>query len=244
MAGPGPGRPSLTHERRAMRAGAGAVAGIDEVGRGALAGPVTVGIVLVTGTTPTAPTGLRDSKELTAPQREALAPRIRRWAAACAVAHAWPQEIDDLGLTAALRLAAGRARAALGAEPAHYLLDGSHNYLGVPAVTTRVKADRDCSSVAAASVLAKVARDQLMRELADGDDPYDWRNNKGYSAPGHLTGLLRHGPTVLHRLSWRLPGVTSEALDALDPRRLRTWRHFAQGEQLVLLPGDDASCPV
>lgn len=239
--------PSLLRERRLMRAGAGSVVGVDEVGRGALAGPVSVGAVLVLPDTGTAPAGVRDSKELPAAERERLAPRIRGWAPASAVGHADPVEIDTLGILAALRLAAVRALRQLGQSIGAVLLDGSHDWLGggegwLPefpgaSVSTRVKADRDCSAVAAASVLAKVARDGLMAELGDLHPAYRWQSNRGYAAPEHLAALAAAGPCRLHRLSWQLPGVALGELDRIDPSRLRTWRRFEQGEQLLLLPG-------
>ena len=216
------------------------------MGRGSLAGPVTVGAVMVLPGTPTAPTGVRDSKDLTPSQRERLEPRIRQWAPAFGVGHASPVEIDTVGLMSALRLAAVRALLQLGRPVREILLDGSHDWLscgdsgmaeyaGSGPVRTRVKADRDCASVAAASVLAKVERDRIMADLAGQDDRYGWRSNKGYAAPGHLTALAADGPSVLHRLSWQLPSVSVAALDILDPDHRRTWRRFADGEQLIML---------
>ena len=179
--------PSLREERRLLRDGHVQVAGMDEVGRGALAGPVTVGVVVVDAATGTAPPGVRDSKLLTPAAREAMAPRLRRWGVARAVGHAEPWEIDLIGIIAALRLAARRALTALPALPTCVLLDGSHDWLtpppqqdalfelhvpalpvpcppvpadaALPRVVTRVKADLRCAAVAAASVLAKVERD-------------------------------------------------------------------------------------
>lgn len=241
--------PSLLMERRLMRAGAASVVGLDEVGRGALAGPVSVGAVLVLPSTGTAPTGVRDSKELAPQQRQRLAPRLRRWAAASAVGHADVEEIDSLGIIAGLRLAAIRALRQLDHPVDVVLLDGNHDWLGTLAefprarVTTRVKADRACSSVAAASVLAKVARDALMAELGARHPQYQWSRNCGYAAPEHLEALSRHGPSALHRLSWQLPGVPLAALDALDPERRRTWRRFAPGRQLALLEPERSSTP-
>ena len=121
--------PTLREERVLLRSGHALVAGVDEVGRGALAGPVSVGVVVVDATTRTAPTGLRDSKLLTPAAREDLVPRLRRWAPAHAVGHAEPEEIDALGIIAALRLAGQRALAALGCAPSAVLLDGSHDWL-------------------------------------------------------------------------------------------------------------------
>jgi len=239
-----PARPSLALERRLLRGGASQVIGIDEVGRGSLAGPVTVGAAVVGATTPTAPKGLRDSKDLSAPRREALEPRIIRWAEASAVGHAGPAEIDVLGLTAALALAARRALDQLGVS-GHVILDGSHNWLDGSApgpVTMRVKADRHCSSVAAASVLAKVARDRIMCRLHGAGDRYDWAGNKGYAAPEHLAALATHGPSPDHRLSWQLPGVDAAALQRADPEGVRSRRRLEQGDQLVLIP-EPASVP-
>ena len=121
--------PTLREERLLLRSGHALVAGVDEVGRGALAGPVSVGVVVVDATTRSAPPGLRDSKLLTPAAREELVPKLRRWAPAHAVGHAEPEEIDALGIIAALRLAGQRALAALGCAPSAVLLDGSHDWL-------------------------------------------------------------------------------------------------------------------
>ena len=117
-----------------LRAGHRMVAAIDEVGRGALAGPVTVGVVVVDADTPSAPAGVRDSKLLTPEARAKIAPRLRRWAPMYAVGHASAQEIDRIGIIAALRLAACRALGSLPVQPDCALLDGSHNWLSIPAV--------------------------------------------------------------------------------------------------------------
>ncbi|MEJ5887758.1 ribonuclease HII [Pseudokineococcus marinus] len=193
------------------------MAGVDEVGRGALAGPVSVGVAVVDAATRTAPAGLRDSKLLAPEAREALAPRLRRWAPAHAVGHASAGEVDALGIVRALRLAGRRALEQLAVVPDVVLLDGSHDWLSTPVprggartdpwlVRTQVKADLRCAAVAAASVLAKTERDALLRDLGARDERYGWSGNKGYSAPDHLAALRRHGPCVQHRRSWRLPG--------------------------------------
>ncbi len=231
-------RPSLRAERALQRSGAHLLAGMDEVGRGALAGPVTVGVVVVDPACRSAPRGVRDSKLLTPAHRERLVPRIRRWALAYAVGHANPAEIDTIGIIAALRLAGTRALAALPVAPDLVLLDGSHDWLTppervgllayterddppatgapptTPAVTTMVKADLHCSSVAAASVLAKVERDALMVALGGQHPAYQWELNKGYAAPEHLAALQLLGPCDLHRRSWRLRGVVERGTDA------------------------------
>jgi ribonuclease HII len=215
--------PSLRLERRLLRErGLTSLACADEVGRGALCGPVTVGMVLVTEATRTAPQGVKDSKLLTPEQRLRLVPRIQQWATAYGVGHATPAEIDEFGIIAALRLAGHRALAELGAEPDAVLLDGHHDYLAppeqesllgppvvaerVPPVVTQVKGDMSCAGVAAASVLAKVARDEIMVRLADEHPDYGWAANKGYAAPEHVAALESLGPTTHHRTSWRLPG--------------------------------------
>ncbi len=124
--------PTLRTERALLRAGHRLVAGMDEVGRGALAGPVSVGVVVVNAGTRTAPSGVRDSKLLSPPARQALVPRLRRWTDAYAVGHAQPEEIDRFGIIAALRLAGHRALAELPELPDAVLLDGSHDWLTPP----------------------------------------------------------------------------------------------------------------
>lgn len=208
--------PSLRVERALLREGHTLLAAVDEVGRGALAGPASVGIVLVDAGVRTAPSGVRDSKLLTPAARRMLVPRIQRWALAYAVGHAGPDEVDRVGILGALRLAALRALAVLPAVPDLVLLDGNHDWLtdpmaaglfaaATPPVRTLVKADMSCSSVAAASVLAKVERDALMVALHDQHPEYGWALNKGYFAPEHVAALVSRGTTVHHRRSWRLP---------------------------------------
>src|SRR5450755_4616226 len=124
--------PTLREERRLLREGHLLVAGMDEVGRGALAGPVSVGVVVIDARVRAAPAGVRDSKLLTPSAREALVPKLRRWAVAYAVGHAEPAEIDQYGIIAALRLAGRRALASLPQLPGCVLLDGSHDWLSPP----------------------------------------------------------------------------------------------------------------
>jgi ribonuclease HII len=217
-------KPSLRVERALQREGHRVLAGMDEVGRGALAGPVTVGVVLIDETCRSAPTGVKDSKLLTPTARVAMVPRIRRWCLGYAVGHASPAEIDEVGIIAALRMAGCRALAAVEIRPDLVILDGNHDWLtapeevglfafagerapAVPPVTTMIKADLKCSSVAAASVLAKVERDAIMTAHAPDHPVYGWDVNKGYAAPEHMAALELHGASVLHRRSWRLPGV-------------------------------------
>jgi ribonuclease HII len=222
-------KPSLRVERALQRDGHRVLAGMDEVGRGALAGPVSVGVVVIDETCRSAPVGVKDSKLLTPLARGRMVRPIQRWARAHAVGHSSPAEIDEIGIMGGLRLAGMRALASIaaaGVVPDLVILDGNHDWLtppdelgllafahegapSVPPVTTMIKADMKCSSVAAASVIAKVERDGLMVAL-DADHPaYGWAVNKGYAAPEHMLALEAHGPCVLHRRSWRLPGMPS-----------------------------------
>ncbi|UZN04835.1 ribonuclease HII [Cellulomonas sp. S1-8] len=223
--------PHLRHERALLRTGLRYVAGMDEVGRGSLAGPVSVGVVVVDVATRSAPRGVADSKLLRPAAREALLPALGRWGVARAVGHASADEIDERGIVASLRLAGTRALLAVLAVVDRVdavVLDGSHDWLTPPApdlfgtqddlfspprdlprpaVHLKVKADRSCASVAAASVLAKCERDALMVRHAASHPQYRWDENKGYAAPEHLAALRVHGPSPLHRRSWRLPGL-------------------------------------
>jgi len=199
----------LRRERALLAAGARTVAGVDEVGRGALAGPVSVGAVVVAASTPPAPRGLADSKQLPPPVREALVAPLRSWALAWGVGHASAEEIDRFGLTRALRFAGQRALAAATGgdiEIDVVLLDGSFDWLSPlqSRVITEVKADGRCSSVAAASVLAKVERDAALVELAATYPHYGFDRHKGYAVPDHLAALRTHGACPVHRQTWRL----------------------------------------
>jgi ribonuclease HII len=191
----------------------GILAAVDEVGRGALAGPVAVGVVIIDASVGPAPSGMRDSKEVSVGARQRLNPLVRRWARHSAVGMASAPEIDALGIVSALTLAGVRAINALGVRPHVVLLDGSHDWLSraMPGtrVMTRVKADSTCAAVAAASIIAKVTRDAHMVALADAYPDYDWQHNMGYAAPIHVAALGKLGPSPVHRLSWRLPGIST-----------------------------------
>ena len=192
---------------------------MDEVGRGALAGPVSVGVVVIDEATRTVPQGVKDSKLLSQAARERMVPKVQRWAVDHAVGHASAAEIDELGIMACLRLAGTRALARLTVVPDLVILDGNHDWLTDPAreglfgllgdepstppVMTMIKADMKCSSVAAASVLAKVERDTMITEYGETYPVYGWAGNKGYSAPDHLAALDAHGTCEFHRRSWR-----------------------------------------
>lgn len=199
------------------------VAGMDEVGRGALAGPVVVGVCAAwlpaAGEVP----AVRDSKALTDRRRRALVPEIQAWAAAVALGEAGPAEIDALGISAALGLAGRRAWAAVcaavGEEPVALVLDGRDDWLtrsdpdAGPAPAPRplpptprmlVRAEDRCATVAAASIVAKVARDDTMLALHASHPVYGWAGNKGYGAAAHRAAILEHGAGEQHRRSWNL----------------------------------------
>lgn len=234
--------PDLSVERALVSPGA-LLACVDEVGRGSLAGPVSVGLVIIDPHAGDAPVGIRDSKDLSAHARQALIAAIEDWVVAGAVGHASAEEIDAHGIVPALRLAGHRAwtaaLAALAASaagdasaaavengrpsaPSAILLDGSHDWFTpqlldalthapdddlaevTAPVTTRVKADRDCAGVGAASVLAKVERDAIMDAL-DRDHPgFGWAQNKGYGTAAHKEAIQTMGAGVYHRRTWHL----------------------------------------
>ncbi|MGH9024707.1 MAG: ribonuclease HII [Acidimicrobiia bacterium] len=199
---PGP-TPTLRLERRCWQSGERIVCGIDEVGRGAWAGPATVAAVVPP---PAHLPGVRDSKILTREQRDVAATSVREWACAVGVGHASAYECDELGMTAALRAAGRRALAQLAAqgfEPDRVILDGNHDYLNLGArVTTVIKGDARSLAVAAASCVAKVTRDCLMIEESEHYPPYAFESNVGYPAPIHKSALRGYGPSAIHRRSW------------------------------------------
>ncbi|KAA8816934.1 ribonuclease HII [Bifidobacterium rousetti] len=236
--------PTLDLERDLAARGYDLICGFDEVGRGALAGPVMVGCAAIwardlggdAGGPLEVPAGVADSKLLTEHRREAIYDELTDWAAAYAVGSASNAEIDEWGITYALGVAALRALAeverklglgdsATGAASPHpvrvgAILDGPSDYITkaldtfdapevpIPArVTTKVKGDRHCAVVATAAVIAKVTRDHLMVELAESDpkyESYEWEHNKGYGTQAHRDAIAQHGPSDLHRLSWKL----------------------------------------
>ena len=200
--------PTLDVERQLFAAGARVVVGIDEVGRGAIAGPVTIGAVAIDASHTSFPEGLADSKLLTPKRREAMDPLVRRWALAHATGSATAEDIDRIGIVSALGLAASRALAALGVTPDVLIIDGNTPFLveepDGPRIIMRIKADQDCASVAAASVIAKVERDALMTRLHVEHPQYGWEGNKGYGAAVHTDAIRTHGVTVYHRTSWNL----------------------------------------
>ena len=211
--------PSLDSERRIFERGNRFVIGIDEVGRGAIAGPVAVGVSLIDKTNPALeawPEKLQDSKLMTPKSRSEIASPLIEWVSSYAVGFSSNKEIDELGISEALRLAAGSAldelfkdaktRKRIAEDGAVILLDGSQNWLGKVSygldVQVQVKADTNCVSVAAAAVLAKVNRDSLMQELDTQNPGYGLAGHKGYASAAHIAALRALGPTDIHRVTW------------------------------------------
>ncbi len=207
--------PHLRYERSLWKSGLGCVGGIDEAGRGALAGPVAAAVVILppdaslsrrVGAAQTL-RGVRDSKQMTPLQRKAWAPRIQEIALAWGVGFASAGEIDSLGILPATKLAVTRALDSLSLAPDYLITD----YLLLPNCplpqTALVKGDRRSLTVAAASVLAKTARDALMREF-DGEYPgYGYARHKGYGTPQHQEAIRRMGLCEIHRKSFAIHTV-------------------------------------
>lgn len=199
-----PDAPNFSFEAELWSAGFRYVAGVDEAGRGALAGPVSAGAILF----PPDPAledvlaGVRDSKQMTPEEREAWAARLPGLALAYAVGFASAQEIDYFGIVPATCLAVDRALAGLQLPPQHILVD----YMTLPACplpqTPLVKGDSRSLSIAAASILAKTARDELLRQLDREYPGYGFARNKGYATAFHRDAIRRLGPSSIHRLTF------------------------------------------
>ncbi|MDP2010594.1 MAG: ribonuclease HII [Phenylobacterium sp.] len=182
------------------RACPGPVCGVDEAGRGPWAGPVSAGAVILNPRK--IPKGLNDSKKLTAKQREGLELEIKDKAVAWGVGFASVEEIAELNILHAAGLAMCRAIGELSVEPAFALVDGNYRFKLPCPIKTVIKGDAISSSIAAASILAKVARDRLMQEM-DGLYPgYGFAAHKGYHAPIHVEALRTLGPCEIHRMGW------------------------------------------
>lgn len=176
------------------------VVGVDEVGRGALAGPVTAAAVVLS--VDTRVEGLNDSKKLAPAARVRIAVRVQEQAIAWSIAHAQPEEIDAVGIAPATRLAWRRALESLGCEFDHVLVDGNDGKGLGSRVTTVIGGDARVACIAAASVIAKVARDTMMAESASTYPGYGFERNKGYGAADHLERLRTAGPCAIHRRSF------------------------------------------
>jgi ribonuclease HII len=235
--------PDLRYERRLRSQGFDVVAGLDEVGRGAWAGPLTVGVAVVRPRVQmrSMPAWLRDSKMLSEARREDIFDAVGAWCQAWGIGHASPAECDEWGMTEALRVAARRALAQLGTQPDALLVDGPVDLLRHPQdpypaeVRPVVDGDAKCASVAAASVLAKVVRDRLMREQADHYPAYAFERNKGYPSPVHKTALRGYGPSAIHRRTWAFVGNLPWCG---DPRRRRCATSSDDGGDFGEMTGD------
>jgi ribonuclease HII len=196
--------PSLKAEQALWAQGHRYVVGIDEVGRGSWAGPLAIGAVIVEAAG--RPKGIRDSKMLSERERERLFDRVASWVQHWSVGIVSHEECDAIGMSAAQKLAARRAIETLGVEPDQVLVDGSWDFVSEivgPGKTQRlIKGDATCVSIAAASVLAKVTRDRMMRAEDEHFPMYNFAENKGYPCPRHKMALQAHGPSAIHRRSW------------------------------------------
>lgn len=193
--------PDMSFEEAARARGFGLIAGVDEVGRGPLAGPVTAAAVILDPAR--VPEGLADSKQLTEKRRNALYDEIFA-VATVSIAHASVEEIDRINILRASHLAMERAVAGLALAPEHLLIDGNMIPRGL-AVSAEaiVKGDARSLSIAAASIVAKVCRDRLMVDLAQQHPGYGWEKNAGYPSPAHKEALRNLGVTPHHRRSFK-----------------------------------------
>lgn len=193
--------PKFKEEENLFSLGYQYVAGVDEVGRGAWAGPLIVAAVIFPSKRLYK---VRDSKILSKEKRESLFLKIQKEALAYALGEVSNKEIDQLGLSTAIKKAAKKAIDSLKIKPDFCLLDGNWNYLKdfFPESKTIKKGDSLCFSIAAASIVAKVSRDKMMEELDPKHFLYDFKNNKGYPAKNHLKALGKYGPCKIHRFSY------------------------------------------
>ena len=211
--------PDLSHEDAAGRKQGILIAGVDEVGRGPLAGPVIACAVILPDDVSLIPAGITDSKKLTAKRRAALLPHLK---AVCTygLGQASVAEIDSLNILQATFLAMRRALAALPTQPGFALIDGNHTPPGLLCPARHlVKGDSLSLSIAAASIIAKETRDALMRELDLRYPGYDWASNAGYGSARHMVALNRLGPTEHHRMSF---SPVREAAQRLSTSTLHT----------------------
>ncbi|MEO8163247.1 MAG: ribonuclease HII [Ilumatobacteraceae bacterium] len=202
--------PTTTIEQQLRAAGFTCVVGFDEVGKGAWAGPLMIGAAVLRADVldldqPAAfMGGARDSKQIAESQRDAVFEVVARTTAAWSVGCASAQECDALGMNAAQQLATRRALDQLGIQPDAAIVDGKWDFVAphISRVVAKVKADATCLSVAAASIVAKVTRDRLMRHWAENFPHWHFDTNKGYPCPKHRIALQGYGPSAIHRTSW------------------------------------------
>ena len=214
--------PSLNVERELWEGGFEVVVGLDEVGRGSWAGPLAIGAVVL----PVAKrvNGVRDSKMLTEREREALYDRLATWCRAWSVGMVSHQECDEIGMSAAQKLAAKRALDGLGLVPDMVLIDGNWDFvsecIGPGKTRLIVKGDATCLSISTASVLAKVTRDRLMRSEDENYPGFNFAENKGYPCPRHKMALQAYGPSAIHRRSWAFMDHMPWGIPRTVPRHL------------------------
>ena len=192
--------PTLAAEREFWDRGSRIVVGMDEVGRGAWAGPISVGAAVVPQDRRVYK--VRDSKMLTEAEREAIFDRIASWCTTWAVGHAGEDECDEVGMAEAQRRAARRALSGLDLEPDVVLFDGNWDFTGAESSQGIVGGDAKSLSISAASILAKVTRDRVMRRASRHYPHWAFASNKGYPGPGHKAALAYFGPSAIHRHSW------------------------------------------
>lgn len=224
--------PHYIYESRLLKTMEGPVCGVDEAGRGPLAGPVVAAAVILDRKR--APKGLNDSKQLSEEEREALYPRIVESAIAWGVGEASVGEIDLVNIRQATHLAMARAVRAMAVAPMFALVDGND----APALPCRcdtlVDGDARSLSIAAASIIAKVTRDRMMVALHEEHPGYNWRSNKGYGTAEHYSGLKAHGVTVHHRRSFGpIRGILSGEFVWFDDKTGK-----AAGDELTAIPAE------
>jgi ribonuclease HII len=214
-AGPRP-KPSTREEEALWASGRRLVAGVDEVGRGPLAGPVyAAAVILDSKRRPKWVKEVRDSKVLPAPERERLAALIRKQAVAWSLGWATVAEIDAWGITLANKMAMSRALNGLGTAPHYVLIDGPARINTPHPQKAIVDGDATCASIAAASIVAKVARDQVMCDLDALYPDYGFASHKGYATRDHLDRIARYGASVQHRRSWPRVQLAAQGYGAL-----------------------------
>lgn len=224
--------PTLAEERKLWDSGHPTVVGVDEVGRGSWAGPLTVAAVVLPHDRRV--NGVRDSKMLSPARRRVLRDRIVEWCDDWGVGHATPGECDRLGMSAAQRLATQRAFSSLSLPIDAVLADGRWDFVsglaGDAPTTMIIKGDRISLSIAAASVLAKVTRDEIMIDAAADFPAFAFESNKGYPCPRHRIALDGYGPTSIHRTSWAfMDSMVWPGCQRTDEAR-RTAAAVGQGE--------------
>lgn len=213
--------PNRAVERELWASGSDVVAGMDEVGRGAWAGPLAVGVAVLPRERRVY--RVRDSKALSEDDRERLFDKVASWCRAWAVGFASAAECDALGMSEAQRLAAARALGGLSLTPDAVLIDGPWDFTGSPGARCIVRGDVSCLPIAAASILAKVTRDRLMRAEAEHYPAFEFASNKGYPCPRHVAALHGFGLTPIHRRSWAYVARLPWGRLAVAPAQARLW---------------------